>query len=183
LGVPGPTKTFALDFDSVLADTMVIWVKEYNDRYRTDISKNDISAWDISKVLPISIEEISNLFNYVWEYRWEEIPPCDPNQQNTIRKIHESGYRISIITKRERSTVSYVANWLDHYDIFSDDLIFVYDTMPKSEYPFDWLVDDSPNNLIATAAPKIGILFDQPWNKDFRWPLRIKSLDEVDQII
>jgi 5'(3')-deoxyribonucleotidase len=183
LGLSGPTKTFALDFDSVLADTMVIWVKEYNDRYRTDITKNDISAWDISKILPISNEEISNLFNYVWQYRWEEIPPCDPNQQSTIRKIHESGYRISIITKRERSTVSYVARWLDHYGIFSDDLIFVYDTMPKSEYPFDWLVDDSPNNLIGTTAPKIGILFDQPWNKDFEWPLRIKSLDEVDQVI
>jgi hypothetical protein len=55
--------------------------------------------------------------------------------------------------------------------------------MPKSEYPFDWLVDDSPNNLISTTTPKIGILFDQPWNKDFEWPLRIKSLDEVDQII
>ena len=45
----GPTKTFALDFDSVLADTMVIWVKEYNERHHTSITKNDIYAWDISK--------------------------------------------------------------------------------------------------------------------------------------
>jgi len=55
--------------------------------------------------------------------------------------------------------------------------------MPKSEYPFDFILDDSPGNLIDITAPKIGILFDQPWNKDFQWPLRIKSLQDVTGII
>ena len=179
----GSAKTFALDFDSVLADTMVIWVKEYNERHNTNITKNDIYAWDISKILPIASDEISEIFNYVWEYRWEEIPPCEPNQNNTIEKIHESGFRISILTKRERPTVSYVASWLDQHDIFSDDLIFVYDATPKSEYPFDFILDDSPTNLIDITSPKIGILFDQPWNKDFQWPLRISSLHDITGII
>jgi 5'(3')-deoxyribonucleotidase len=179
----GSTKTFALDFDSVLADTMVIWVKEYNERHHTNITKNDISEWDISKILPIPPDEIAELFNYVWEYHWKEIPPCEPNQNNTIKNIHECGFRISILTRRERPTVSYVANWLDHHNIFSDDLIFVYDAMPKSEYPFDFILDDSPTNLIDITAPKIGILFEQPWNKDFQWPLRIKSLEDVTSII
>lgn len=179
----GSAKTFALDFDSVLADTMVIWIKEYNERHHTNITKNDISEWDISKILPIPPDEIAELFNYVWEYHWKEIPPCEPNQNNTIKNIHESGFRISILTRRERPTVSYVASWLDHHNIFSDDLIFVYDAMPKSEYPFDFILDDSPTNLIDITAPKIGILFEQPWNKDFQWPLRIKSLQDVTSII
>ena len=179
----GPVKTFALDFDSVLADTMVIWVKAYNERYHTKITKNDIYAWDISKILPISPVEISKLFNYVWEYRWKEIPPCEPNQNSIIERIHENGFRISIVTRRERPTVSYVAQWLDEHDIFSDDLIFVYDSMPKSEYPFDFIIDDSPTNLIDITAPKVGLLFDQPWNKDFQWPLRIKSLQDAVPII
>jgi 5'(3')-deoxyribonucleotidase len=179
----GPSKTFALDFDSVLADTMVIWVKEYNERHHTNITKNDILAWDISKILPIAPEEISELFNYVWEYRWKEIPPCEPEQNNAVENIHKSGFRISILTRRERPTVSFVASWLDHHDIYSDDLIFVYDAMPKSEYPFDFILDDSPINLIDITAPKIGILFDQPWNRDFQWPLRIKSLQDVASII
>jgi uncharacterized protein len=183
LNILGPTKTFALDFDSVLADTMVIWVKEYNERRHTSITKNDIYAWDISKILPITHEEISKLFNYVWEYRWQEIPPCEPNQNSTIENIHKSGFRISILTRRERPTVSYVARWLDHHDIFSDDLIFVYDAMPKSEYPFDFILDDSPINLIDITAPKIGILFDQPWNKDFQWPFRIRSLQSAPGIL
>ena len=183
LNVLGPVKTFALDFDSVLADTMVIWVNEYNERHHTNITKNDIYAWDISKILPISPEEISKLFNYVWEYRWEEIPPCEPNQNSFIENIHKLGFRISILTRRERPTVSYVARWLDHHDIFSDDLIFVYDSMPKSEYPFDFILDDSPTNLIDITAPKVGLLFDQPWNKDFQWPLRIKSLRDAAAVV
>lgn len=183
LNVLGSARTFALDFDSVLADTMVIWVKEYNERHHTNITKNDIHEWDISKILPIGPAEISNLFNYVWENRWEEIPPCEPNQNNFIENIHKHGFRISILTRRERPTVSYVARWLDQHDIFSDDLIFVYDSMPKSEYPFDFILDDSPTNLIDITGPKVGLLFDQPWNKDFQWPLRIKSLrDAVDMI-
>jgi uncharacterized protein len=183
LNVLGPVKTFALDFDSVLADTMVIWVKEYNERYHTKITKDDIYAWDISRILPISPKEISKLFNYVWENRWREIPPCEPNQISSIEDLNKNGFRISILTKRERPTVAYVAKWLDHYDIFSDDLIFVYDSMPKSEYPFDFILDDSPSNLIDITAPKVGLLFDQPWNKDFQWPLRIKSLRDASSIV
>ncbi|MGH9995041.1 MAG: 5' nucleotidase, NT5C type, partial [Nitrososphaeraceae archaeon] len=106
MNILGPAKTFALDFDSVLADTMVIWIKEYNERHHTNITKDDIYAWDISKILPITPEEISKLFNYVWEYRWREIPPCEPNQNSTIENIHKSGFRISILTRRERPTVS-----------------------------------------------------------------------------
>lgn len=183
LSTPGPIKTFAIDFDSVLADTMVIWVKEYNKRYHRNITKNDIHAWDIYKILPISSKEIGDLFNYVWEFRWDEVPPCEDDQKRTIERIHESGYRISILTKRERPTVAHVAKWLDHYKVFSDDLIFVYDGTPKSEYPFDFIVDDSPNNLVDITAPKIGILFDQPWNRNFQWPLRITSLKEAAKIL
>ena len=73
--------------------------------------------------------------------------------------------------------------WLDQHDIFSDDLIFVYDATPKSEYPYDFILDDSPTNLIDITSPKIGILFDQPWNKDFQWPLRISSLHDITGII
>ena len=65
-----------------------------------------------------------------------------------VKQIHKKGYRISILTKRERETVPYVANWLDYYDIFSDDLIFVYDATPKAMYQFDILVNDAPINLI-----------------------------------
>ena len=179
----GASKTVAIDVDSVLADVMLIWTNEYNKRNNTRISKNQINIWDIPKILPISSGEVYRIFRYVWKYRWKHIPPTEPNIGKIITQIHNKGYRISILTKRERSTVAYVAKWLDLYDIYSDDLLFIYDATPKSEYPFDVLIDDAPINLIDIVAPKSGILFNQPWNHNFSWSLRVNSLSEAEQIL
>jgi len=179
----GATKTLSLDFDSVLADTMIVWTKEYNKLKNTNITKSEITYWNIGMILPLSADEISTMFNYVWQHCWRNIPPSEPGQSEIIKRIRRRGYRISILTKRERPTIAYVAKWLDYHDIYSDDLIFIYDNRPKAEYPFDILIDDAPSNLVEITPPKVGILFNQPWNKDFNWPLRVNSLREVEQIM
>ena len=178
----GATKTLSIDFDSVLADTMIVWTKEYNKLKNTNITKSEITYWNIGMILPLSADEISTMFNYVWQYCWQDIPPSEPGQSEIIKRIRRRGYRISILTKRERPTIAY-AKWLDYHDIYSDDLIFIYDNRPKAEYPFDILIDDAPSNLVEITPPKVGILFNQPWNKDFNWPLRVNTLREVEQIL
>ncbi|MFZ0655772.1 MAG: hypothetical protein WAM19_03925, partial [Nitrososphaeraceae archaeon] len=89
----------------------------------------------------------------------------------------------SILTKRYRSSVSNVIKWLDLHKIHCDDLLFVYDDAPKTDYPFDILVDDAPINFSELDQPRIGILFNQPWNKNFSWPVRINALSDVINII
>ena len=183
MSVFGATKTLSIDFDSVLADTMIAWTKEYNKLKNTNITKSEITYWNIGMILPLSADEISTMFNYVWQYCWQDIPPSEPGLSEIIKRIHRRGYRISVLTKRERPTVAYVAKWLDYHDIYSDDLIFIYDNTPKAEYHFDILIDDAPNNLVDITPPKVGILFNQPWNKDFNWPLRVNTLREVEEKI
>ena len=177
------SKTLSIDFDSVLADTMIAWTKEYNKLKHTNITKDEITYWNIGMILPLSADEISTMFNYVWQYCWRDIPPSEPGQGEIIRRIRRRGYRISILTKRERPTVAYVAKWLDYHDIYSDDLIFIYDNTPKTEYASDILIDDAPINLIDIVPPKVGILFNQPWNKDFDWPVRVNTLSEAEDKI
>lgn len=179
----GASKTVAIDVDSVLADVMLVWTNEYNKRKNSKISKDEITVWDIPQILPVSVCEIKRIFSYVWKYRWREIPPTEPKIGTIARRIHDKGYRISILTKRERSTVAYVAKWLDLYNIYSDDLVFIYDATPKAEYPFDILIDDAPNNLADVVSPKSGILFNQPWNKNFGWSVRVNSLSEAEKIL
>jgi len=177
------SKTLAIDFDSVLADTMVVWTDVYNRLNHTNITKNQITLWDIGKILPMPPDEISMMFNNVWRYHWRNIPPTEKKLGETTKRINRRGYRISIITKRERSTVAYVAKWLDYHDIYCDDLIFIYDNTPKAEYPFDILVDDAPINVIDIVSPKVGILFNQPWNRYFNWPIRVNTLKEAEEKI
>jgi len=177
------TKTLSIDFDSVLADTMISWTKEYNKLKHTNITKSEITYWNIGMILPLSADEISTMFNYVWQSCWRDIPPTEPGQSEILKRMRRRGYRISILTKRERPTVAYVAKWLDYHNIYSDDLIFIYDNTPKAHYAFDILIDDAPNNLVHITPPKVGILFNQPWNKNFNWPLRVNTLRELEQIM
>jgi 5'(3')-deoxyribonucleotidase len=176
-------KTVAIDVDSVLADVMPVWADEYNKRKNTSITKDDIIKWDIPTILPITPGEVYKYFSHVWKRRWREILPTEPEIGAVTKRIHRKGYRISIITKRERPTVAYVAKWLDFHDVFADDLLFIYDAVPKADYPFDILIDDAPKNVVDVVEPKSAILFDQPWNRDFDWPVRVSSLSEAEKLL
>jgi 5'(3')-deoxyribonucleotidase len=183
LRVTEAVKTVAIDVDSVLADVMLVWTDEYNKRNKAQITKAEIANWDIPTILPITPDQIYRYFNYVWKYRWREIPPTEPKIGDVTRRIHRKGYRISIITKRERPTAPYVAKWLDFNHIYTDELLFIYDAVPKANYPFDILIDDAPKNIVDIIAPKSAILFNQPWNKNFNWPIRANSLSEAERLL
>ena len=176
-------RTVAIDVDSVLADVMLVWSDEYNKRVKTTITKNDIIAWDIPTVLPITPDQVYKFFSHVWKYRWKEIPPTEPDIGEVTKRIHRKGYRISILTKRERPTAPYVARWLDFHQVYADELLFVYDAVPKANYPFDILIDDAPKNVVDVVPPKSAILFNQPWNSDFKWPVRVSSLSEAEALL
>jgi 5'(3')-deoxyribonucleotidase len=182
-GVSEAVKTVAIDVDSVLADVMLVWIDEYNRRKNTSLTKEDITRWDIPTILPVTPDEVYQYFSHVWKKRWQEIPPTEHDIGSVTKRLHKKGYRISIITKRERPTVAYVAKWLDSHRVYSDDLLFVYDAVPKASYPFDVLIDDAPKNLVDVVAPKSAILFNQPWNRDFQWPVRVNKLSEAEKLL
>lgn len=182
-GVSRAVKTVAIDVDSVLADVMPVWADEYNKRKKARITKADITRWDIPTVLPVSAEDVYEYFSHVWRRRWREILPTEHDIGAITRRIHRKGYRISILTKRERPTAPYVAKWLDMHKIYADDLLFVYDATPKADYPFDVLIDDAPKNLVDIVEPKSAILFNQPWNRDFEWPVRVSRLSEAEELL
>lgn len=176
-------KTVAIDVDSVLADVMLIWADEYSKQSGTRITKQEIVRWEIPTVLPITPDQVYQYFSQVWKYRWREIPPTEPDIGDVTMNIHRKGYRISIMTKRERQTVPDVAMWLDLHNIYADELLFIYDAVSKANYPFDVLIDDAPKNLVDVVPPKSAILFNQPWNKDFDWPVRVNTLSEAEKLL
>lgn len=176
-------RTVAIDVDSVLADVMLIWSDEYSKNNKKPVSKKDITAWDIPTILPITPDEVYEYFSHVWKFRWKEIPPTEQDIGEVTERIHRKGYRISILTKRERPTAAYVARWLDLHKVYADELLFIYDAVPKANYPFDVLIDDAPKNLVDVMPPKSAILFNQPWNKKFEWPVRVNSLSEAEKLL
>jgi hypothetical protein len=97
--------------------------------------------------------------------------------------LQKAGYRISIITKRDRATMSFVSLWLDLNNVYFNDIIFIFDNASKACYPFFLLVDDSPINAIEIVLPRRIIIFDQPWNKSLLNYPRIHALNELFNLI
>ena len=176
-------KTIALDLDSVLADVMVTWINEYNIRYKAKVIKDNITGWDITKILSISPDESEKIFNFVWKRRWKEIPLTEKGNSTIISDLRKKDYRISIITKRDKTTIEYVLKWLSIKKIECDDLICIFDGRAKSEFPFEIIIDDYIQNLKHIKYPKIGILYTQPWNRRIRWPNRINNLNEISKFL
>ncbi len=175
--------TIALDLDSVLADVMQIWLEEYNAIFNTKIKKRDISDWHIHNILSISKQQITDLFIMVWKKRWQDIPPTSNDLSDVINQLQDKDFRISIITKRERVTMSFVAHWLDLNNIPFNDIVFIFDDVSKSHFPFFLLVDDSPINAKEIITPKQIIIFDQPWNKSLTSYTRISKLNELIDLV
>lgn len=173
-------KTIAFDLDSVLADVMITWIREFNKKYNLNITKRDITVWDIHTILPITEIESHNLFSYVWKHKWEKIPPTTENIPDILSDLKVEN-RISIITRREKDTIPYVYEWLKRNGIEYDDLLFIFDDFQKSMYPFQIIIDDNPSNLIDVKFPKVAILYNQPWNNNFKWPKRIDSLNDLER--
>ncbi len=176
-------RTIAFDLDSVLADVMHVWLEEYNAIFHTDLKKQDILQWHLHHLLPIGEQDVHDLFIHVWKNRWKDIPPTSNDISTVIDTLQKQGFRISIITKRERNTIAFVAHWLDLHNISFDDLIFIFDDASKTHYPFFLLVDDSPINANEILHPKRIVIFDQPWNKSLKHHPRISSLNEIFNII
>lgn len=173
----------AFDLDSVLADVIVTWIDEYNKRNDTRYKKENITEWQIPSVIPITENKCKMLFTFVWTKRWKEIPPTEEGISSILSKIENKGYKIMLITKREKNTIEYVLKWLRLHEISFDSISFIHDKISKQVYPFDILIDDYPMNLIDIKRPRKGILFSQPWNYKFNWKYRINKLSELEEII
>jgi 5'(3')-deoxyribonucleotidase len=176
-------KTIALDLDSVLADVMLIWIEEYNMIFHANIEKKEILDWHLHNVLPISKNQISDLFISVWKNRWRDIPPTSSDVAKVIDDLMKQGFRISIITKRERVTMPFVSYWLDFHNISFNDIIFIFDDAPKNHFPFFLLVDDSPINAKEITPPKRIVIFDQPWNRSLDSFPRIVNLNQLPSLL
>ena len=73
---------------------------------------------------------------------------------------------MDIVTARERSTDSFVKNWLNHHNITYDNYVSVIDGPMKSNLDYDIFIDDSPLNTVAFLKNnKKVILYSQPWNQ------------------
>ena len=153
----------ALDVDGVLADVIQSWLN-YNNSIRQEISKQEISDWDFWKKFKINRYDFYAELSSCWK-NWMSIPPTETNLSSTTKNLSKLG-QVDIVTARERSTDSFVKNWLNHYDISYDNYVSVIDGPMKADLDYDVFIDDSPLNALKIIQQKKKIiLYSQPWNQ------------------
>ena len=168
----------ALDVDGVLADVIQSWLN-YSNSVRKEISKHEITDWDFWKKFEINRYDFYDELSRCWK-NWNIIPPTEENLSIITEKLSEIG-QVDIVTARERSTDSFVKNWLKHHQISFDNYVSVIDGPMKAELDYDVFIDDSPLNALKIIENKKKIiLYSQPWNQHIKQEKihRISNLSE-----
>jgi len=169
----------ALDVDGVLADVIVSWL-HYSNSIRSHISKNQVTDWEFWKKFNINPFDFYSELSSCWK-NWQSIPTTQENLSDITKNLSILG-QVDIVTARERSTDSFVKNWLNYYDISYDNYISVIDGPMKADLDYDVFIDDSPLNAIKFLENhKKVILYSQPWNQNIsnRELFRISNLSEA----
>ena len=173
----------ALDVDGVLADVIVSWIN-YSNSIRPHISKNQVTDWEFWKKFDINPFDFYSELSSCWK-NWKSIPTTEKNLSDITKNLLKLG-EVDIVTARERSTDSFVKNWLNHHDISYHNYVSVIDGPMKADLDYDIFIDDSPLNAIKFIQNhKKVILYSQPWNQHIsnHELFRISNLSEAIEII
>jgi 5'(3')-deoxyribonucleotidase len=153
----------ALDVDGVLADVIKSWLS-YSNTIRPKIFKHEITNWEFWQKFQINRFDFYEELNSCWK-NWHSIPPTEENLSTTTRNLSNLG-QVDIVTAREKSTDSFVKNWLTHHNISYDNYVSVIDGPMKADLDYDVFIDDSPLNAAKFLRHnKTVILYSQPWNE------------------
>jgi len=152
----------ALDFDSVLSDTMVSWVNNYNKRYRTSYTKQDVRKWAFWDDFGITHNEAVEIFKESWA-DWEKLQPTENNLSQTTAKLNELGI-IDIVSNVENSHTGFIKEWLEKHKIKYNE--FLHANNKKEDLEHDVFIDDDPSlpEKLSKNNKKC-LLYHQEWNK------------------
>ena len=175
----------ALDFDGVLANTMELWVDEYNRLHPSKkITMDDIDRWAFfeKENIALSFDHAFEIFDFCWRHS-ELINPNESNQRfkvNSLRQLGQVDIVTSVIKNKDK-----IKEWLINHSIaYASDIVF---NQKKWELDYDIFIDDSPSN--AEEIRKLGkicLLYNQKWNRDVKEDnqvIRVYSLDHVADVI
>jgi uncharacterized HAD superfamily protein len=173
----------ALDLDGVLADTIKVWLRIWNEERFPKLTYESIDTWDFWRKLGIPESEFAGVFARAWRM-WEEIPPLEEGLAEKVRRLSELG-RVDVVTGRPVEERERVVLWLRKHGIGYERL--VVGATDKIRLGYEVYIDDSP--IVATQGASSGrlvLLRDQPWNREVRsnyYVRRIRGLEEAIRIL
>lgn len=187
-----------VDLDEVLAETIQPLLMYHNNKYDTNLSRDQMYSYNFLEVWGGTREEsIEKMYDFYASPYFKSIRPIDGSQEG-VRRLKEK-HELIVVTARPEDIADETMNWLSEYfqDRFSDvyftnEWVLAGSTWSTSSkldiclrLGVDVLVDDSLANSIQCASSGLTtLLLDCPWNQTDDLPLplgvtRVYSWQEI----
>jgi 5'(3')-deoxyribonucleotidase len=172
-----------LDFDDVIAAFLRAVIKAYNEQNGTNFKPADMSAWDLTKSLNCTLDDLYSIFRAPGFF--ENLEP-KRGAVGAIRElINSTRYDLYIVTATsddDGSELQEKLRWLKKYlpEFNRKRIISCQD---KEIIRADVIVDDKVENLQKCSPYMFCILMDSPTNKDCNEFVRISRLKELPSLL
>ena len=146
--------------DDTIENLCEVWTRFLNERYGTNVHKDDIKDWDMSKAFPtLSHKEVYKPL--LEEEMWKRVKPL-PGAIKYVKKLIDDGHKVVVITASHPDTVSMKLNnvLFKYFPFFTYNDVII--TTQKHMVSGDVLIDDAPHNL--NDGKYYGILMAAPHN-------------------
>lgn len=171
--------TILIDLDSTITNFGEVLLRNLNHQYKTNHSYDEITSWDW----------FDKTFENPWECTryakfWDEVEPY-PNAIETIEEFADRrGHNIYIVTASHFTAslgykIKRTLSWFNPIIINEDNIIV---TSQKGQIKGNVLIDDGLHNLYE-FFDGVGIVYNQPWNRDNRQFRRVHDWLEVKDTI
>lgn len=189
-------KRVGLDFDDVLIDFVGGLIVFHNENYATSYSKDDVTGWELSKLLECSPEEAHRrMREYIHSSHHAKVSPII-GAVDAVKRLREK-CDLFIVTARDESTSNQTFTLVDeHFPESFESIHFLHKDDKNvrgtkgevcAELAIDIFVEDSLTNAQHTSDAGIKtLLFDAPWNQTEKLPknvTRVFSWNEIQKEI
>ena len=172
--------TILIDLDSTITNFGEVLLRTLNRQYKTNHSYDEITSWNW----------FDETFENPWECTryakfWDEVEP-NVGAVTCISKLVTYKRIVYIVTASHFTPslgykIKRTLSWFNPIIINEDNIIV---TSQKNQIKGDVLIDDGLHNLYKFDG--IGIVYNQPWNRDNNqfirihdWGEAIKTLDDL----
>ncbi len=151
------------DIDGVISDFAKRFADIIQRRYGAKLTDEDMYSYNVSLVLGIPKEEVSDI---VTETLKGDLPLI-PFAKETIEKLNSEGHNVYLLTARSEELIGHTSAWLKRNGLVYKKILYL--TSGKkylADISIDLAVEDNLEEALELSRKvKHVLLFNQPWNK------------------
>ena len=162
-----------IDIDDTIANTITVWIRRYNRKYKDKLKINQIEDWNLAQYT-ICGDKIYDFLKSKTLYNYVKPLPFALDGVNSLRNL---GFSIVYATGGTPKGSVYKYEWLKNNGFWNKNDHYIQ-TASKFLIRGEILIDDNWDN-INNFIGSMKLLIDAPWNKKYNYKNRIFGWKDI----